>query len=261
MSTITTIDHYLDQLLAELRVEPSRTRRILVEVEDHLREAIQREVATGATAEEAEARAIVRFGSPRLVARRFAAEDGRLLPPSLLLHLTLALGLLAGVGFTAIGVSGVLAAGLGTAFGKGFIAGDGPGVTYTAARCADFFEYHPGAADCAAAATAHHFDEVVGYRLDAGVLGALLLGASYVVRRRYRRLGGVRMLPATFIPTAGAALFGAAALFLLGMSTMQIVFGGAVGAGNLLTGGMVSLAVFAVYAATLLRTLPAREAM
>src|SRR5262249_20784397 len=72
-------------------------------------------------------------------------------------------------------------------FGDRFVAGDVPGVTYTAARCRDFREYHPEAATCAAAATAHHADEVSDYRVEAGILGAAVAGGAWAWRRRRRR--------------------------------------------------------------------------
>jgi hypothetical protein len=152
------IDAYLDALLRVLRVDRGRVCRILAEVEGHLRQAVAEEEATGLSPVEAQRRAIDRFGTPGTVARRFAAEEGRLLPPSLLLQLVVSLGLLAGIGLAAIGVSGLLAAGMGAAFSQAFVAGDAPGVTYTPDRCADFFEYHTEAGECAAA-VAHHFDE------------------------------------------------------------------------------------------------------
>jgi hypothetical protein len=248
------IDAYLDQLARELRVEPGRVRRILTETEDHLRQSAAEAVAAGASEEEGARQAIARFGAPRTVARRFAAEEGRLLPPALLLHLTLSLGAVAGVLLVAVGVSGLLAAGMGAAFGKAFVSGDAPGVTYTAERCADYFEYFPNASDCADAATQHHFEEVVFYRLTAGVLGLLVLGGLFVVRRRYPRGAGVRLLPESFAPTVVATLFGIAALYLLGNS-MQIAFGITDGTGALLSGGVVALAGLAIFALPLLRTL------
>lgn len=250
------IDDYLTRLLRELRLGPAMTRRVLAETEDHLREAVERERAAGREDEAAARRAIARFGSPRLVARRFAAEQGiRLLPPSVILHLVLALGLLAGVGMAAIGVSGLLAAGMGGLFGKEFVAGDAPGVTYTAERCAEFLKYYPAGRDCAAAALDDHFDEVVGFRVAAGVLGLLALGGYLLVRRRYRHLAGVRVLPDGFTATVGAALFGVAALGLLANSSMQILFGGMGSTGNMLSGGIVALVVFALFARSLLGTL------
>ena len=49
----------------------------------------------------------------------------------------------------------------GRVFGAAFVAGDAPGVTYTPARCADYFEYFPRASDCTQAAALHHWGEVV----------------------------------------------------------------------------------------------------
>src|SRR2546430_4880402 len=85
------------------------------------------------------------------------------------------LALLAGVGLFAIGASGVVALSMRAAFGDRFVAGDAEGIAYTAERCADFLEYVPGAADCEAAASGHHADEVVFYRIGVGLPGTLVL--------------------------------------------------------------------------------------
>ncbi|MFN8558401.1 MAG: permease prefix domain 1-containing protein [Dehalococcoidia bacterium] len=239
------IDDYLDALFAELRVAPRLARRILAETEDHLREAAAREVAAGVPEAEAEARAIARFGAPHLVARRFVQEQGGLPVAALLPRAAIAALTLAGIGFLAIGVSGVAAAGIGRVAGKAAVAGDLPGVSYTAERCADFLAYHPEATSCAAAAVAHHFDEVVGNRIDAGVLGLLILAAVAVARWR----GGARSSLAAAVDAltamAGTAVFGTAgaALFALGLLR---ALGGAGGGGDLLAAGAVSLATAVV---------------
>ena len=170
------------------------------------------------------------------------------------------LALLAAVGLLAIGVSAGVAALFGKAFGKSFVAGDAPDVTYTAARCADLREYHPEAKTCEAAATAHHYDEAVGYRLDAGVLGVLALGGFAIIRRaNRRRSGSSRALPDGFTSTIGTAVFGLAAAGLLGSSLMSIVFGNSKGAGDLLSGGVVAFPVFVAFGVSLLRILRNRE--
>ena len=62
--------------------------------------------------------------------------------------------------------------GMGRAYGRPFVSGDRPGVSYTHARCADYLEYEPRAATCERATTLHHFGETVGYRIDAGALAS-----------------------------------------------------------------------------------------
>jgi putative lipase involved disintegration of autophagic bodies len=74
----------------------------------------------------------------------------------------------------AIGLSGLLADTFGRVFGTAFVAGDAPGVTYTAERCAQLLSFEPQARSCEEAAIAHHFGEVVSYRLAAGALGVLV---------------------------------------------------------------------------------------
>ncbi|HEY7133833.1 MAG TPA: hypothetical protein VIB48_02100 [Acidimicrobiia bacterium] len=147
---------------------------------------------------------------------------------------------LAGIALVAIGVSGLLAWGMGALGSKGFVAGDPPGVTYTAARCADFFEYEPHATSCEQAATEHHFGEIVMYRSAAGVLGAVVLAVA--VRRRRRRPPS-DVLPDTLVPTVAATVAGVAGLWLCGQGVDSIVLRTDGGGGEYLSAGIVALAL------------------
>jgi hypothetical protein len=257
------IEAYLDRLLVELSGRARNVRRILADADDHLRDAVESGVAEGLSTAEAEQRALDRFGSPSTVARRFTRRPGRLLPVPVLSQLVLALALLAGVGLVGIGVSGALAGGMGAAVGKDFVSGDVAGVTYTPARCADYLEYHPEAGTCARAATAHHFDEIVEYRLAAGILGLLVLGGLFLVRRSPRLarvipMGeGVGLLPDGFVATTGAAVFGCAASVLI-FSGLAQAGGGSGGAGGYLSGGIVAAVIAAAFAVGLFRALARR---
>jgi len=170
-------------------------------------------------------------------------------------ELMVAIAKMAGVGLVAIGVSGILAAVMGASFGKGFVSGSADGITYTPQRCADFLSFFPDAGTCEAAATAHHFDEAVSYRAAAGVLGLVTLGAWWFMRRRFAR--PVRpVLPPSTEPAVGAALFGVAAVALLGLGTTHMTFGGSSnGAGEFLSDGIVALAAFGAYALRLRRAI------
>ncbi len=248
------IDRYLDELGGRLWLAPTRTRRILAEAEDHLREAATRRITAGDEPAEAQRRAIAEFGPVREVAGRFVADAGFPLPPSTLRELLLTAGVLLGVGFVAIGASGLLAEVLGRAFGFVFIGGDAPGITYTAERCAEFIRSAPVGSDCAAAAGWHHAGEVIEYRVAAGVLGLLVLGVMWLARRAYRGGVGVHVLPPSLAPAVGAATFGGAAVLQLLPGTMEVAFG-VPGAGALLSGGLVSLVAFGWYARVLVRVL------
>jgi hypothetical protein len=148
---------------------------------------------------------------------------------------------LAGIALVAVGVSGLLAWGMGTVAGKGLVAGDPPGVTYSAARCADLREYAPQASNCAQAATEHHYGEVVDYRLAAGVLGGFVLAVSAWRRRRGRGAQQVDVLPELFVPTVAAAVAGMAGLLLTGQGVDLVVLKTDGGGGGYLSGGVVAL--------------------
>ena len=64
----------------------------------------------------------------------FEDMRGWLLPRSVIVELGFAFTRLAFAGLIAIGISGVIAGIFGSAFGRSFVAGDPPGVTYTATR-------------------------------------------------------------------------------------------------------------------------------
>lgn len=249
------VDRYLDELLAALDGRAADIRRVLVEVDDHLTEAVRAGVEEGLDERAAAARAIERFGPPRVVARRFARpfSPGR----ELATQLVLAVLLLAGVGMTTVGVSGAVAAGMGAAFGQQFVSGDHAGVTYTPARCAEYRALEPGAATCEEAATRHHFGEVVQYRAAAGVVGLAALAASALVRRRRRQAILVRLLPEGLVPAVAAALFGVAAA-ALALDAVTPLLAGEGGAGASLSAAIVAAVAGAIGAGTFVRTLGVR---
>jgi hypothetical protein len=70
MQQADAIADYVAALSRELRFDPSLSRRVCAEVEDHLRAA----AADGAGAD-AENQAVARFGSPHAIARQFAGPS------------------------------------------------------------------------------------------------------------------------------------------------------------------------------------------
>ncbi len=198
--------------------------------------------------------AVARFGSARTVARRFAHVQHRRVPGVVLGHLVLGAVWLGGIGLCAVGLSGLLARGMGAAWGVSSVAGDQPGVTYTSARCAGFFEYHARALSCAQAAAAHHFDEVVLYRVAVGALGLLVLLAAWLVRSRLRRRDALTPLPDGFVATIGTTLFGLAGALLLVQGVDQAILGNQ-GWGQYLSGAIASVMVAIAFLRSLYRTL------
>jgi hypothetical protein len=74
VSRSRSIEVYLGELRRELAGGRRFKRRVLSEVEDHLREGARHEREGGVPDAEAERRVIERFGSPRVIASRFAED-------------------------------------------------------------------------------------------------------------------------------------------------------------------------------------------
>lgn len=260
---VDAVEAYLDDLADRLRLRGRHLRHVLAEVDDHLAAARAAAAHDGLDDDAAARRAIAEFGPADLVARRLSHSGGPL-TIELVRQGVLSLLLVGAIGLLAIGASGLVAWGAGAAFGKPFVSGDAPGVTYIAARCAQYHALAPGEPTCAKAAVAHHFTEVVGYREGAGILGLLLFAARLLAVRPWRRPASPAttydVLPAGFAATVGAALFGAAAAVTLPGGLMQLVFEGRdYGAGALLSAGVVATLVFVGFAWSLWRSLSAPD--
>jgi predicted transcriptional regulator len=256
------VEEYLDELADVSRLRGRRLRHALAEVEDHLATAREAHVRAGADDDEAGRRAVAEFGPAPVV----AAGLDRAAAPQPVEVLRAAVGTLVAigvVGLLAIGVSGLLGAAGAAAYGKAFVSGDPTDVRYSAARCADFQEYHR-ASTCEQAAVLHHYDEVVWLRIEVGALALVLAVGWLLVARPWRRRpprARAAALPAAVGPTVGAAVFGLATLALLPTGVAELVSSGTSGgAGNALSAGLVSAAVAAGYALMLWRSLRAAPA-
>ncbi len=256
------IERYLDRLLLELHGRAGDVRRILAETEAHLRDAAAEGVAAGLGEVEAAEGAISRFGHPRELARHFAQRPLGLPTRPLLEQLVAGILLLGTIGLLAFAASGALAAGFGLAFGKEFVAGDAPGVTYTAARCAQLRVYEPRAASCGQAAVSHRFGEVVANQVTLGVFGLLGAAVYWRVRRRLLMRGAtVGLLPDGFVPTIGVSVFGVAGgVFLLQAAGNAATSSGS-GNGTLLGEGIAALLAACAFLPALYRTLTLRAAL
>jgi hypothetical protein len=251
------IESYLDEVFTAMRGSPRTIRRVLREVEDHLRDAAAEAQRAGMSDDEAARLAIARFGPARSLASASTAERP-LRVSDIGRQLLVLCCLLAGIGLVSIGASGVVAAGMGKAFGARFVAGDLPGVTYTADRCADFARLVPHATTCAQAAAIHHYGEVVEYRLAAGVAGLFALVVWRRLRRRWPPTAHGLLLQRALMPALAAALFAMASLLLAVQAANALTVGRNAGAGQWLSGAVVSIVVAVASGGSLVRSL--REA-
>lgn len=246
------IDRLLDQLFDALAGTGAAGRRALTEAEDHLRSATADGITAGLSDEDAQRAAVQRFGPPEQVAGELRTVHFGV--RRLLRRAFTGAWLVGGLGLVAIGVSGLLAEVFGRLLGAGFVAGDASGVTYTAARCADYAEYHPSATSCAAAAALHHWDEVVTYRVAAGVLGLVALGLLWLARRTVLR-GPSWTPPFALTAIVVTGLMGVAGVVLSGVSVMSLLFGESSGVGANLAGGIVAIVVASAAALWLMSVL------
>jgi hypothetical protein len=236
------VEDYLDQLYTELRWSAAAGRRMLREAEEHLRDAIAEERARGLSDEHAAARALDRFGSARQVARSRTLRPRRARPLDLWIDLARAAWLLTGTGLLAIGLSGVVAAGMNAAFGRDFVGGTPAGTTWNAGDCRHLLAVQPAARDCARAAVLENSADAVSLRMLAGGVG-LLLFLAYLLANRRRVTSGNRVLPAAFVPAVASVVFGAAGIALAGMAADAALVNHLRGAGFSLSGAIAAAVV------------------
>lgn len=187
------VDAYLDDLLFELRGTPGVARRALAEAEDHLREAVEEACAAGASTEDAQRAAIARFGSPRLVARRFRRAGGDVSIPS---KAAVAALQVVGFGLTATGLSGLIILVTTLIAGPAYVLG------FDASRmsvgppevCQDLLQRYPWAGTCPNAFQQSLLEGELMARLVPGAVGILVLGVLWLVSRRW--IGRRLLLPA-----------------------------------------------------------------
>jgi hypothetical protein len=251
------IEAYLDDLLAELRGTARDVRRSVAECEAHLRESVERRIAAGTSPQEAAAQALEAFGGVRDVAKRFnrahRPEALRTLAPGLVFEAWR----LTAVGLVAIGISGVIAWLTAMAAGTSAVFADAPGTRYGTSACAHYLAVQQGAKTCAAAALLEGRDDALLQRWAAGVLGLVLLGASFWWQRR--RAGDRRAMD-LHMPVAliGVTAFGAAGLCLTGYGIDRAFV--STGSGQWITAGGVALAVAIGYLAVLWKQVTALPA-
>lgn len=259
MTLPQNIEDYLDKMLDALRLDGKTSRRALAEAEDHLRASTEAKLASGMSQSKAEHAAIAAFGYPENIADEFNRSllPGGSLAPALQLALT---GLLvSGAILVAVGLSGALALAFGGLWGHDFVSQPLQASEITTERCAELFELVPGAADCQSAGITHHFDELVGFRLSAGILGVFAIAAYFFIRRRWPVTRSNRLLPVGTAEAMGVAAFavGVGLLFFFGLTGRE--FADRDGIGELLSAEIVAGVFLIGYLALLVRKLSLRN--
>ena len=232
------IDDYLDDLLLNLRLPPRDTRRLLAETEDHLQEAAAFLRAQGMTPAEAEHEAVRRFG-PTVEVASAAGAARRPSGMALLVQGALACLTLAGVGLTAVGISGALAA-LTNVIAGPHLVGALPR-TYPASTCAYYLAAHPGTATCAQAAMWENSQDAVALRLLAGLFGVAVLFVAWAWRRASNGDRTTSALRDGVAAAFAAVAFGVAAAILVGTAVDLAVQHGSGGTGFYFTGGITAV--------------------
>ncbi|MFI5179013.1 MAG: hypothetical protein ACHQO8_10635 [Vicinamibacterales bacterium] len=151
------------------------------------------------------------------------------------------------VGLIAIGVSGAVCGLIGYGYGDHTLAADSQSAHLSASRCADLTEYHPEKTDCIAAEMAHHADEIVEYRVAAGVLGLLAIAGYVIVRSRAALTESESREQRRRYLWIATGAFGLAAAILLGIGT-GVQLGSGDAAPRWFADGSVSFVFFVLHA-------------
>lgn len=235
------IDSYLDELLLAMRCRPREARRLLAEVESHLRESIEAQVAAGLDEPEATEEALRRLGPPSAVARGLPPRAAYL---SLLGQITEAALLVISVLFLAAGAAAVPAAVVGLTGNPALVTGDQAGQVPPPGRCQQLL-HMLAAPGCSQALAAHHLQEVIRNHLLTGWLGFLVLVAWWVLH--IHRKARPTVLPAGFALTVCGTLLAIVAAFLLAIGITDVArgadsIGDLIGSGDVVATGATMMA-------------------
>jgi len=243
------VTRYLDELRAKLRTPDADL--VLAEAEDHLRESVAAGLAIGMSEREAQQAAISAFGSVRAVVRAHTLGSRRLAAGLVMTALKLGW-----TGMFAVAASGLVAAAMNRAFGRGFVGGAPAGTRFTPAQCQHWLSIWHGARGCAQAAMLEASSDAVSLRVIGGGLGGLALLGGYLLALRYWRRGGVRVLPRGLFPLTAAAVFAAGALALTVCTFTGGPLGVPAGPGAYLSGAVTAVAFAVAFGVRAGRALP-----
>ncbi len=244
------IEGYLDELVQGMSTRRPRELRYLVaEAEAHLRDDAAQGVEAGLEPRQAELAAVNRFGPACAVV---AAEHRRLATPfgAVLRAGAASAFLLGAIAAIAVGLSGLIAEVIRLIGGSRVLVDVAPGRTLSAADCTRWLRLDSGAANCHDAAVADWVNEVVGYRIVAGLLGLLALAVYFALRRRWSHWS---TLPPAVSDTIAVTLFGAAGIWTLAMGLDAVVTTSGHGSGQWLSAAPVALGAAAVFGIRLMR--------
>lgn len=230
------IESYLDELLLRLRGHPRQARRLLSEVDGHLRESVEAGLAAGLDKPQAIDEALKRLGPPSAAARGLPSLMAYRV---LLAQMTEAALLVISALLLAAGAAAIPAAMLGLTGNPGLVTGDSPRPALTQGRCQQLLHTFAGSS-CEQALAGHHLQEVIRNHLLTGWLGFLVLAAWWVLHAH--RKTQPALLPAGFALTVCSTLLGVVAAFLLAFGIADVArgidsTGGVIGSGDLVATG------------------------
>jgi hypothetical protein len=201
---VSTIERYVADLGAQLRLRPEAAEQFLAEVEDHLQTATDDSVAAGVGRVEAELDAVRRFGSAREIA--FAANGGAIGSAT---RLAGALARFGAVGSLAMLLGTLLARLAARLTSTAAVFGLPADASPPRSSISHWLAVQPGAGDWRSAAALENADDSLLLRGGAAVL--LMIGcgvAAFIASRRYTpaRSPSTALVPALAFTAAAAAL-------------------------------------------------------
>lgn len=254
------VESYLDELLLMLRGRPREARRLLTEVDSHLRESIEAGLVGGLDKPQAVDEALQRLGPPSVVARGLPSLAAY---RALLAQMVEAALLVISALLLAVGVAAIPTAILGLTGNPDLVTGDPAQPALTHGRCQQLLHMF-AAPSCGQALADHHLQEVIRNHLLTGWLGFLVLAGWWVLH--VHRKTHPALLPAGFTLTVCSTLLGVVAAFLLAFGIADVAHGidstgGLIGSGDLVATGatMMTTALLAWAALARQATRPARN--